>query len=196
MRLVTFYIFLIDKKGRQISKTAMNWSAYKYCLCIQNTHAGGLFYSKTSHCSKYTLEYQRCISPKMKIVPNKCTSLHTILNLLKTTVLSCFTKWQVHFSYVVQKDHGDMLFLKLPGQEIDSQIKNWNYPEILIGSPVTVDISFLHSLSLSLSAAWRVWAGGHGGPGRGNAWARGGNIWWHPAGNWPTWHKAHTFAIH
>lgn len=51
-------------------------------------------------------------------------------------------------------------------------------------------LSSSFSLSVSVSAAWGVWAGGHGGPGRGNAGARRGDIWWNPAGNQPTRHKA------
>lgn len=55
--------------------------------------------------------------------------------------------------------------------------------------------SFLLCISLCLShfLAWGVWAGGHGGPGRGNAGARRGDIWWVPAGNQPTIRKVHAW---
>lgn len=55
--------------------------------------------------------------------------------------------------------------------------------------------SFLLCISLCLShfLAWRVWAGGHGGPRRGNAGARRGDIWWVPAGNQPTIRKVYTW---
>lgn len=55
--------------------------------------------------------------------------------------------------------------------------------------------SFLLCISLCLShfLAWGVWAGGHGGPRRGNAGARRGDIWWVPAGNQPTIRKVYTW---